>query len=183
MSKEIILNMNGILTQRTRDNNRDIHLKEYEDGEIPTYLDRWAEAKYKQKSNSLRKKDIDPTILSGLIDGNVELIIFISNGSIPVSLLKRSYLGTHIKNIEVTYILKNQLENWLISNPEIYQEIFDEPINKKIKEKKIINIEYISFDQIYNKLFHLVLQHIFELVTNMFCIYLFIARIKHLERL
>ena len=140
-----------VLTQRTRDNNRDIHLKEYEDGEIPTYLDRWAEAKYKQKSNSLRKKDIDPTILSGLIDGNVELIIFISNGSIPVSLLKRSYLGTHIKNIEVTYILKTQLENWLISNPEIYQEIFDEPINKKIKEKKIINIEYISFDQIYNK--------------------------------
>ena len=46
-----------VLTQRTRDNNRDIHLKEYEDGEIPTYLDRWAEAKYKQKSNSLRKKD------------------------------------------------------------------------------------------------------------------------------
>ena len=139
-----------VLTQRTHDNNRDIHLKKYEDEKTPNYLDRWAEAKYKKKSNSLSKKDIDPTILSGLINGNVELIIFISNGNIPVSLLKRNYLGAHIKNIEVTYILKNQLDNWLISNPDIYQIIFDEPINKKIKEEKIINIKDISFTQIYN---------------------------------
>lgn len=142
---------NWVLTKRSHDNNRDIHLKEYENDNIPNYPDKWAEAKYKKNSTSLKKKDIDPTILSGLINGNVELIIFISNGTIPASLITRNYLGGSIKNIEITYILKNQLENWLVMNPEIYKVIFDEPINKKIKESNIIDIKDITFTHLFNR--------------------------------
>ncbi|MFR1599539.1 MAG: hypothetical protein ACLSUR_17195, partial [Coprobacillus cateniformis] len=125
---------NWILTQETHDNNRDIHLKEYEDYEKkksedkPDFSDKWAEAKYKKNSVSLRKKDLDPTILSGLIDGEVELIIFITNGNIPTSLLYRNMIGADIKNIKISYVIGRQLEDWLYLNPQIYFKIFEEKL-------------------------------------------------------
>ena len=51
-------------TQRTRDGNRDFHNLEED------LLKIWGEAKYKKDSISLTRKDLDPTILSGLIDGH-----------------------------------------------------------------------------------------------------------------
>lgn len=142
---------NWVSTQRTHDNNRDIHLKEYELEQNPDFLDRWAEAKYKKRATSLKKKDLDPTILSGLIHGKVELIIFITNGNVPLSLLSRNYLGANLKNIEIRYVFGRQLENWLIQYPDVYYSIFEETLDTSIVPQNIIEFRNYTFSKIYSK--------------------------------
>ena len=145
----------ALMTQRTRDGNKDIHLEEYEKNIPINSLDKWAEVKYKQKNTALTKKDMDLTILSGLINGNIELIMFISNGYIPKSLIERSLSAVQLQNIRLSYILGDQLENWLINHPEIYKCIFEEDINPNLKTKNIIEIKniqlrYFSTNSQYN---------------------------------
>ena len=71
-------------TQRTRDGNRDFHNLEED------LLKIWGEAKYKKDSISLTRKDLDPTILSGLIDGHVEL-------SVPLQINRLLYILILVK--------------------------------------------------------------------------------------
>ena len=99
-------------TQRTRDGNRDFHNLEED------LLKIWGEAKYKKDSISLTRKDLDPTILSGLIDGHVELIIFVTNGKIPEELISRMTLGANMKGIKLSFVTGKQLSDWLVLNPE-----------------------------------------------------------------
>lgn len=54
--QDIYSDYNWVPTQRTHDGNKDIHLKEYESTENDTLGDKWAEAKYKKNSSSLKKK-------------------------------------------------------------------------------------------------------------------------------
>ena len=107
-------------TGRTRDGNRDFHNLE------DNLLNIWGEAKYKKNCTSLTRKDLDPTILSGLIDGKVKLIIFVTNGHIPDSLINRMYLGAKMKGIKLSFVLEEQLSNWLILNSERYFHYFNE---------------------------------------------------------
>lgn len=94
---------------------------------------------------------MDPTILSGLIDGRVELIIFITNSNVPPSLLARNYMGANFKNIEISYVFGRQLDNWLILHPEIYLEIFEKQIDFKLVQQDIIEFRDFSFSQMFSK--------------------------------
>ena len=109
-------------TQRTRDGNRDFHNLEED------LLKIWGEAKYKKDSISLTRKDLDPTILSGLIDGHVELIIFVTNGKIPEELISRMTLRANMKGIKLSFVTGKQLSDWLVLNPEKYKIYFGEEL-------------------------------------------------------
>lgn len=95
----------------------------------------WEEAKYRnsvrgpthKKDRNLEKKDIDSTILSGLIYGKVRLIIFVSNAKMPSEVMSRAMLGAKIRGIEVTCALAAQLESWLAQHRPIYETIFGSP--------------------------------------------------------
>lgn len=128
-------------TARTRDGNRDFHTLENE------LLNIWGEAKYKKdKNTSLTRKDLDPTILSGLINGKVELIIFVTNGNIPEPLIERMYLGAKMKGIKLSFVLEAQLSNWLTLNAERYKHYFDEELNvSTISNEQILEIRKVSF--------------------------------------
>lgn len=107
-------------TKSSWDNNRDF---------ISLILDNiWGEAKYKKDSSSLGKQDIDPTMMSGFLDGKIELVFIITNGQIP------STINTRINEIgkkcgfTVVCITQIQLEYWLIAHPEQYLDFFGEPL-------------------------------------------------------
>ena len=68
-------------TKSSWDNNRDF---------ISLILENiWAEAKYKKDCTALKKSDIDPTMMSGFLNGKIEIIFFLTNGYLPDTLLKR----------------------------------------------------------------------------------------------
>lgn len=129
-------------TKRTHDGNKDFHSLETE------LLNIWGEAKYKKDSTKLTKKDLDPTILSGLMDGTVQLIIFVTNGQIPQPLIERIYLSAKIKNIKISFVLEKQLSDWLILNPQKYYFYFEEEINTTalyFNQKQVVEVKNISF--------------------------------------
>lgn len=58
-------------TKSSWDNNRDF---------ISLILENiWAEAKYKKDCTALKKSDIDPTMISGFLNGKIEVILFLTN--------------------------------------------------------------------------------------------------------
>lgn len=134
-------------TKRTRDGNRDFHNLE------DKLLNIWGEAKYKKDSISLTRKDLDPTILSGLIDGTVALIIFVTNGKIPEPLITRMTLGANMKGIKISFVTGNQLSDWLMLNPFKFKLYFEEELQEKefsskqlVEFKKVFFYEPISLD-------------------------------------
>lgn len=129
-------------TPRTRDGNKDFHTIENE------LLNIWGEAKYKKDSVALTRKDLDPTILSGLVDGTVELIIFVTNGRIPDELIDRMLLGAKIKDIKLSFVLEHQLADWLILNPQKYMLYFEEALDISADlyiSEQSIEIRKVSF--------------------------------------
>lgn len=127
-------------TGRTRDGNRDFHNLEND------LLSIWGEAKYKKSSISLTRKDLDPTILSGLIDGTVELIIFVTNGKIPDPLVTRMVLGANMKGIKISFVTGIQLSDWLILNPDKYKTYFGETYEKNVVQcEQLVAFKKVSF--------------------------------------
>lgn len=114
-----------IPTQTTVDENKDAHLGK------GTEFDIWEEAKFKGKNYKIRRQDLDTTILSGLLQGNVRMIVFVSNALVPEHLYSRADVTAKMKGIEITYVLDAQLESWLINHPDVYNDIFEEKITIK----------------------------------------------------
>lgn len=126
-------------TKASWDNNLDM-FHTYQDG-----FENWAEAKYRKDSDNVGKKDLDPTILSGLIKEKVKLILYITNGTIASHNLNRITYAARIKNISVSCIDRSQLESWLYENPDKYKKFFRANPPKTDPSKKYINIKDISF--------------------------------------
>ena len=115
---EVFQDFDWIPTKASWDNNLDM-FHTYQDG-----YESWAEAKYRKDSDNVGKKDLDPTILSGLIKEKLKLILFITNGTIATHNLNRITYGARIKNISVSCINRSQLESWLYENPNKYKDFF-----------------------------------------------------------
>lgn len=131
-------------TGKTRDGNKDAQRKEVYFGEDNSF-DVWEEAKFKGSGRTLRRQDIDPTILSGLIQGNVRLIVFVTNTRVPGELLDRAVLGARIKGMKVSCVLADQLESWLLLNPDIYAKYWDNHARGQQSETRILWIHSASF--------------------------------------
>ncbi len=133
-------------TKRTRDGNKDAQRKEVYFGIDDSY-DVWEEAKFKSEK-PLRRQDIDPTVLSGLLQGNVRLIIFVTNASLPDNLLDRAVLGARIRGIKVSCVLADQLESWLTLHPDVYEKYWGRRRKQVGAQEKIIWIHKASFSDI-----------------------------------
>lgn len=126
-----------IPTATTSDNNKDAHLGK------GTEFDIWEEAKFKGEKYKIRRQDLDTTILSGIIQGNVRMIIFVSNALVPEKLYSRADVSAKMKGIEITYALDAQLESWLVKHPETYREVFEEELDSKISLQAVQEIKSI----------------------------------------
>lgn len=137
-------------TGKTRDGNKDAQRKEVFFGEDNSF-DVWEEAKFKGTDRSLRRQDIDPTILSGLIQGNVRLIVFVTNSRVPNELIDRAIIGARIKGMKVSCVLSDQLESWLVLHPDIYEYYWDNHPVSELETDKIVSFQSATFfDMISN---------------------------------
>jgi len=135
--RDVYNQYNWQATPNGPDGNKDGHLGKGSEFDV------WEEAKF--RSDSLRRQDLDPTILSGLIQGNVRLIIFVSNAHLPEQLLSRSIIGARIKGIEVSCVLGKQLESWLFRHPECYKTIFENNLPERDDNDHLVEIYESSF--------------------------------------
>lgn len=88
----------------------------------------WAEAKYKKDCSALKKQDIDPTMMSGFLNGNIEVIIFITNGYLPATIMDRIKLASNMCFFNIICITRTQLEYWLMLRPNKYEYYFKESL-------------------------------------------------------
>lgn len=127
-------------TKASWDDNRDF---------VSLVLDNiYAEAKYKKNSSALKKQDIDPTMMSGLLDGNIEIIFFVTNGYLPDTIMQRIKQASLAYSFNVICISRLQLEYWLLLRPNIYEYYFKEKLNfeGKLPASSIINsIEIVDY--------------------------------------
>lgn len=137
-------------TPQSGDGNKDAHLGKGAEFDV------WEEAKYKGfhpnsgRQYTVRRQDLDTTILSGLQQGNVRLIVFISNSVVPPELYERVAFSSKLKGIEVTYILKAQIESWIYFHKDIFRNIFGFEPKLDLEKEELFNIESISiFDMHY----------------------------------
>lgn len=124
-------------TQSSWDNNRDF---------ISLVLDNiWGEAKYKKNSSSLEKKDVDPTMISGFLDGRIELVFIITNGKIPQTISERINETGKKCGFTIVCITQAQLEYWLIAHPEQYKIFFEESL-PDICQMEAVSIENVRLE-------------------------------------
>lgn len=136
-----------IPTPPKNDGNRDAYVAldgEYEIREEAKYRNSVKESTH-TKDRDLERKDIDSTILSGLIYGKVRLIIFVSNAKMPSSVMSRAMLGAKIRGIEVTCAMADQLESWLVQNQSVYTTIFEDPFPADSSVSSIIRFQKAQF--------------------------------------
>lgn len=126
------------------------------DGEFVTEIDSlhrlvkgWYESKYTIHPNqSIPHSHMDSTLVSGILDGNVVYILFITNGKITQDFKRRANAVLHPHRIEVNFVDGEILEEWLLDNPDIYTTFFrdDNGICKKENIPKLIIEDVCFFD-------------------------------------
>lgn len=122
------------------------------DGEFVTEIDSlhrlvkgWYESKYTIHPNqSIPHSHMDSTLVSGILDGHVVYILFITNGKITQDFKRRANAVLHPHRIDVNFVDGEILEEWLLDNPCVYNSFFDENrdlcIPKKTPEFKIEDV-------------------------------------------
>lgn len=105
----------------------------------------WGEAKYKKDSSALRRQDVDPTMLSGFLDGKVKLVFMITNGTIPQTINDRMNEIGRRCGFKVVGITQTQLEYWLIIHPKEYKHFFDEDLCVSYS-KEAVSIENVNLN-------------------------------------
>jgi len=132
-----------VLTKRTRDGNRD--------GEFSISIESmdlmikgWYEAKYTEKPHtSIAKSHMDSTLVSGILDGSVRLILFITNGRINKEFRRRAEAILSPYKTKVGFIEGDILENWIAKRPSLYKSYFHDCTDKNITE--FLEIDDICF--------------------------------------
>lgn len=108
------------------------------DGEFVTEIDSlhrlvkgWYESKYtKYPNQSIPHSHMDSTLVSGILDGHVVYILFITNGKITREFKRRANAVLHPHRIEVNFVDGEILEEWLLRNPDVYTTFFNNNNNE-----------------------------------------------------
>ena len=130
-------------TGRSWDGNKDGEFRE-EIRKLNRVVKGWYEAKYTNNStNSIPKSHMDSTLVSGILDGEVVFILFITNGRITADFRRRAFAILRPHRIDVGFVDGEILENWLVQNPYIYYDFFQERICNRE------NVELISIEDAY----------------------------------
>lgn len=111
-------------TAQTKDGNRDGEFIEQVKSINHLYKG-WYESKYtKTPFKSIPRSHMDSTLVSGILDGHVVFILFITNGKIAREFKRRANAILKPHRIEVNFIDGEQLERWICDHPDIYNKYF-----------------------------------------------------------
>ena len=113
-----------IPTGKSWDENTDATFRDKIDG-INHYYKGWCEAKYTSKpDSSIPKSHMDSTLVSGILDGEVVFILFVTNGKIANSFVQGATAILRPHKIEIKFVDGFVLTGWLKANPDIQNLFF-----------------------------------------------------------
>ncbi len=116
-----------IPTGKSWDGNTDAEFRDKIDG-INHYYKGWCEAKYTSNpDSSIPKSHMDSTLVSGILDGEVVFILFVTNGRITNSFVQRATAILRPHKIEIKFVDGFVLTGWLKANPDIQSLFFGAP--------------------------------------------------------
>lgn len=124
---------NWIPTGKSWDGNTDAEFRDKIDG-INHYYKGWCEAKYTSKpDSSIPKSHMDSTLVSGILDGEVVFILFVTNGRIASSFVQRATAILRPHKIDIKFVDGFVLTGWLKANPDIQRLFFGVPGSNELE--------------------------------------------------
>ncbi len=85
----------------------------------------WCEAKYTQDpQSSIPKSHMDSTLVSGILDGEVIFILFITNGKITTDFIQRATAILKPHKIDIKFVEGAVLTDWIKNNDKIRNKYF-----------------------------------------------------------
>ena len=116
-------------TKQTRDGNKDAEAVVvfcYNDSNDNPKV--WMEAKYSTQCKKISRYKLDSTIVSAILDQKVKRIFFVTNIEIKpntrTAIIKALRNGLGIKNDDAIFCTCQELEIWLLRNPEQFDKFF-----------------------------------------------------------
>lgn len=89
----------------------------------------WCEAKYTQNpQSSIPKSHMDSTLVSGILDGKVIFILFITNGKITTDFIQRATAILKPHKIDIKFVEGTILTNWIKNNDLIRNKYFEDVV-------------------------------------------------------
>lgn len=115
---------NWIPTGKSWDGNKDAEFRKKIES-LNYYYKGWCEAKYTQSTeSSIPKSHMDSTLVSGILDGEVIFILFVTNGKITSDFIQRATAILKPHRINVKFVDGNILENWIKNRQDIVDKYF-----------------------------------------------------------
>lgn len=113
-----------IPTGKSWDGNKDAAFREKIQS-LNYYYKGWCEAKYTQSpESSIPKSHMDSTLVSGILDGEVIFILFVTNGKISSDFIQRATAILEPHRINVKFVDGSILENWIKNRQDIIDKYF-----------------------------------------------------------
>ncbi|GHU47949.1 hypothetical protein AGMMS50289_23890 [Betaproteobacteria bacterium] len=109
----------------------------------------WAEAKHTNQANRrLQKGQLDPTIVSAILNKRVVALLFISNGYYPDSYIPRAEQALMGRLMAGPYFIDgSQLEQWLDQHPDLADDYFSkipQQPEENVNPLEIIDVRLVS---------------------------------------
>ena len=107
----------------------------------------WMEAKFSKSKELITRYRLDATLVSAILQGNVERIIFVTNinvNSQTVNDIRQAITCTTCCK-EADFCTRDCLEYWLYQNPKVLGEFFYNYHNEQIELPSLMLIEQMEF--------------------------------------
>lgn len=141
-AKDTYRDYKWIPTGKSWDGNADVRFRDKIDG-INYFYKGWCEAKYTIKpDSSIPKSHMDSTLVSGILDGEVIFILFVTNGRITSSFIQRATAILRPHKIQIKFVDGAILTDWINANPSIQDKYFNG--NLSIDSTKDLKIDIID---------------------------------------
>lgn len=113
-----------IATGSSWDGNKDAFFREKIEP-LKRYYEGWCEAKYTTNlGTSIPKSHMDSTLVSGILDGKVIFILFVTNGKITPGFMQRAKAILEPHNISIRFVEGNILTDWIRTKPDLISKYF-----------------------------------------------------------
>lgn len=136
-------------TGKSWDGNRDAEFREKIES-LNYYYKGWCEAKYTQNpQQAIPKSHMDSTLVSGVLDGEVIFILFVTNGKITSDFIQRATAILEPHKIQVKFVDGSILSDWIKTQPSVIDKYFkgvkfdSTSINLKIELKDVCFLDAI----------------------------------------
>lgn len=144
-AQDIHADFTWIPTQKTHDGNKDGAF-ESEIRSLNIIYKGWYEAKYTKKlKSSISKSHMDSTLVSGILDGSVVYILFITNGRIHRKFRRRAKAMLTPYRIQVDFVEGDILEEWLARKSEVNNLYFGDGDAENITTEIKIEVDDLCF--------------------------------------